>query len=200
MADAGMRERRRGRRWAMKALFMWDAQGAGAGDARALVDEAMRMEAAPADDAGSARAERASSGGRSAAALEAGAEGEAARFARDLVAGTLNHLGVIDGVLDGIAPAWGPGRMAAVDRALLRIGCYEVMYTETPAAVAVSEAVDLARGYSTAESPRFVNGVLGAVAPRPAGEREERPRARRAGAAAPVGPSRPRSRSGREGA
>ncbi|MCL6595205.1 MAG: transcription antitermination factor NusB [Firmicutes bacterium] len=150
MAEGEVRARRRGRRWAMKALFMWDAQGGG--EAEALVEAAARMEAvAPEREASAAR------------------DPEAAAFARALVAGAVDRREVIDPLLDAVAPDWGVARMAAVDRAILRLGAYELMYTDTPAAVAVAEAVELARQYSTAESPRFVNGVLGALAPRPAG-------------------------------
>ena len=155
MAEGGVREHRRGRRWAMKALYMWDARGGGAPEA--LVEEARRMEAAPgAMEEGTADAQPEREAGREAAA----------RFARALTAGAIERVAVIDGLLDSLAPAWGPSRMAAVDRAVLRLGCYELMYGDTPEGVAVSEAVELARAYSTADSPRFVNGVLGAVAPR----------------------------------
>lgn len=188
MAEAQAREQRRGRRWAMKALFMWDAQGGG--DAEALVREAVRMELVPAEHGEDAEGAEGGSpagrgGGRPDGLPSEVADGAAARFAASLVAGTVTNLAVIDALLESLAPAWGPGRMAAVDRALLRLGCYEIMYGETPEAVAVSEAVDLARAYSTSESPRFVNGILGAVAPRRPGGGPGRPPRARAGAAAP---------------
>lgn len=192
MLEVELRERRRGRRWAMKALYMWDARGGG--DARALVDEAIRMEAAPTEREAERRGEavgrdRPSVDEAQAPTPAGAAAGQAGRFAHALVVGAIDHADVIDALLEKLAPAWGPGRMAAVDRALLRLGCYELMYEDTPEAVAVSDAVELARAYSTADSPRFVNGVLGAVAPRRDGGA---PRAGRPGRAkAPAGPASP---------
>ena len=177
MAEADIRERRRGRRWAMKALFMWDSQEGG--DAQTLVAAAMRMEAPPAAASGSTKAQPDAQDAADAAEWSepadgvAGAGASAARaFAERLVAGTLENREVIDSLLESVATSWSLRRMAAVDRAILRLGSYEVMYADTPEAVAVSEAVELAKQYSTADSPRFVNGVLGAVAPKPKGERE----------------------------
>jgi N utilization substance protein B len=119
-----------------------------------------------------------------------GGDAEAQAFAERLVAGAIAHREVIDPLLESLAPAWGVGRMAAVDRAILRLGAYELMYEDTPEAVAASEAVELARQYSTAESPRFVNGVLGALAPRP----------RPDGVAAAAPPAAPRRGTGAGGA
>jgi N utilization substance protein B len=173
MAEADIRERRRGRRWAMKALFMWDAQEGG--DADALVAAAMRMEAPPAPPGkgkAAADADDAAEWSEPADGAAAAGTGAARAFAERLVSGTLEHREVIDSLLESVATSWSLRRMAAVDRAILRLGSYEVMYAETPEPVAVSEAVELAKQYSTADSPRFVNGVLGAVAPKPEKPRE----------------------------
>jgi len=168
----GRRARRKGRRWAMKALFMWDARGDGEADL--LVDDAQRMELAGGVDVEGAAADRA----------------QARSFAQRIVAGAIAHRDVIDPVLESVAARWSVGRMAAVDRAILRVATYELLYDDTPEAVAVSEAVELAKQYSTAESPGFVNGLLGAIAPRRAGadgaeagkgRRPSRPPARPAG-------------------
>lgn len=192
MLEAELRERRRGRRWAMKALYMWDARGGG--EARALVDEAIRMEAVPAEREAERRGEgvgreRVSAEEAEAPVRSGAGAGQAGRFAHALVVGAIAHADVIDALLENLAPAWGPGRMAAVDRALLRLGCYELMYEDTPEAVAVSDTVELARAYSTADSPRFVNGVLGAVAPRRGGGAPKAGRPGRAKASA--GPASP---------
>jgi N utilization substance protein B len=82
----------------------------------------------------------------------------------ELVEGVRTHRQRIDGVLSEFARGWTLQRMPAVDRNLLRIGTFEVLYNdEVPDEVAVSEAVGLARELSTEESPAFVNGLLANV-------------------------------------
>ncbi len=74
------------------------------------------------------------------------------------------HLEEIDAVLTAAMPNWRIDRLAAVDRAILRIGVAELRYADdVPGKVAVHEAVRLAERYGSDESPRFVNGVLDAV-------------------------------------
>ncbi|MBA2738282.1 MAG: transcription antitermination factor NusB [Nocardioidaceae bacterium] len=81
-----------------------------------------------------------------------------------LVRGVVAHQERIDAVLAEFSVGWSLDRMPAVDRNLLRIGAYEVLLVEdVPDAVAISEAVNLARELSTDESPRFVNGVLARI-------------------------------------
>lgn len=83
----------------------------------------------------------------------------------ELVLGVAEHQAHIDTVLGAVAKDWDLDRMPAVDRNLLRIGVYEVLWgDDVPDAVAVSEAVNLATDLSTDESPAFVNGVLARVA------------------------------------
>jgi N utilization substance protein B len=83
----------------------------------------------------------------------------------ELVLGVAEHQAHIDTVLGAVAKDWDLDRMPAVDRNLLRIGVYEVLWSDdVPDAVAVSEAVNLATDLSTDESPAFVNGVLARVA------------------------------------
>ncbi|RLV55418.1 transcription antitermination factor NusB [Aeromicrobium phragmitis] len=78
-----------------------------------------------------------------------------------LVEGVVAHQERIDALLGEHSRGWTLDRMPAVDRNLLRIGAYEILYCEdVPDPVAVSEAVDLATDLSTDESPRFVNGLL----------------------------------------
>ena len=69
----------------------------------------------------------------------------------------------IDELLERIAPQWPPRRMPAVDRAILRLATWELHNTPTPPRVVLDEAIELAKEFSTADSPRFVNGVLDAV-------------------------------------
>jgi transcription antitermination protein NusB len=75
--------------------------------------------------------------------------------------GVLAHAAAIDQKLGEAAANWRLPRMAAVDRNVLRIGAYELLFTpETPANVAIDEAIELARRYGSKDSPGFVNGVL----------------------------------------
>ncbi|WP_148574908.1 transcription antitermination factor NusB [Nocardioides caldifontis] len=81
-----------------------------------------------------------------------------------LVQGVAEHRERIDQVLASYSEGWTLERMPGVDRNVLRLGVYEVLYREdVPDAVAVSEAVALVRDLSTDESPSFVNGVLGTI-------------------------------------
>ena len=66
----------------------------------------------------------------------------------------------IDARLTEAAENWRLARMAAVDRNVLRLGAFELLYRDTPPAVAINEAVELARRYGSKDSPAFVNGVL----------------------------------------
>jgi N utilization substance protein B len=86
-------------------------------------------------------------------------------FARDLIAGVEEHLPSIDLVLERGADEWSVGRMAALDRTILRVAIEELRYREdVPASVAISEAVEAASELSSDESKRFVNGILGRIA------------------------------------
>jgi len=86
-------------------------------------------------------------------------------FAADLVLGVQEHLPAIDEIIGRLAVGWPVGRMPVIDRNVLRLGAYELLdHPEIPVGVIISEAVELARLYSTEESGRFVNGVLSAVA------------------------------------
>jgi len=91
------------------------------------------------------------------------ADGPTVEFARDLVAGVRRHRREIDEAIATAAANWSLGRMAATDRAVLRIGVYEVLHAGTPAAVAIDEAIELARRFGTAQSAQFVNGILDAI-------------------------------------
>jgi N utilization substance protein B len=82
-----------------------------------------------------------------------------------LVEGVNTHRARIDDLISEHAEGWTLQRMPAVDRAVLRIGLYELLWAnDVPDAVAIDEAVELAKGLSTDDSPRFVNGVLGRIA------------------------------------
>ncbi|MEW6545644.1 MAG: transcription antitermination factor NusB [Bacillota bacterium] len=97
---------------------------------------------------------------------EALPEGSAA-FARELAAGAASHLEEIDRLLSECSEGWKVSRMAGVDRNILRLAVYELLYRhDIPASATINEAVELAKVYGTEESPRFVNGVLGELARR----------------------------------
>lgn len=103
-------------------------------------------------------------------------EGANRTYTEELVRGTLSHLPELDGRLSALTTEWASDRQAAVDRNLLRLAAFELLYRpDAPVAAVVNEAVELAKKYSTAESGRFVNGVLGALArqPRGTGQHEE---------------------------
>ena len=82
-------------------------------------------------------------------------------FAMDLVDGVRGNLEQIDGLISDVAENWRIDRMAAIDRNILRLGAFEiVLRDDIPPKVAITEALELAKRYSTAQSSRFVNGIL----------------------------------------
>jgi transcription antitermination protein NusB len=86
-------------------------------------------------------------------------------YARQIVEGVRDHADDIDERISAHASGWTLDRMPAVDRAILRIGVWELDHNpEVPVGVAIDEAVEAAKELSTDDSPRFVNGVLSAVA------------------------------------
>jgi transcription antitermination protein NusB len=95
---------------------------------------------------------------------------EVVEFARGLVAGVRRNRAEIDRAIGGAAANWSLERMAATDRAVLRIGTYEMVFAGLPPAVAIDEAIELARRFGTAQSAQFVNGILDAIVKARAGE------------------------------
>lgn len=86
------------------------------------------------------------------------------QYAADIVEGVAEHRERIDELLETYSNGWTIERMPAVDRALLRVGAWEILFNaEVPDAVAIDEAVDLAAQLSTDDSPAFVNGLLGRI-------------------------------------
>jgi N utilization substance protein B len=89
---------------------------------------------------------------------------EAAReFASRLAAGTLAHLDALDERIRSRAEHWRIPRMAIVDRNILRLAVYEFLYEPTPRTVAINEALEIARRFSTYEATQFINGILDAI-------------------------------------
>lgn len=85
-------------------------------------------------------------------------------YAREIVDGVSDHQDEIDELISSYAQGWTIERMPNVDRAVLRLASWEMLYNpDVPPAVAIDEAIELAKEYSTDDSARFVNGVLGKV-------------------------------------
>ena len=96
--------------------------------------------------------------------VESGTQTALPQYSVEIVEGVVAEQDRIDELLSTHAHGWTLERMPAVDRAVLRIGTWEVLYNaDVPDAVAVNEAVELARSLSTDESPTFVNGLLGRI-------------------------------------
>lgn len=86
-------------------------------------------------------------------------------YAREIVDGVADHRDQIDELIASYAQGWTLDRMPNIDRALLRLASWEILHNpDVPTAVAIDESVELAKEYSTEDSARFVNGVLGRIA------------------------------------
>ena len=129
-----MSRRHRARRLALQALCCLDVQGEGA---RELVDQFI-------DDSREPQ--------------------QTLRQSREMLDQTLRDRSQCDAILDKYAKNWQLSRLALVDRNVLRLAVAELRLGLTPHKVVIAEAIRLAQEFSTAESPRFVNGVLDAVA------------------------------------
>lgn len=91
---------------------------------------------------------------------------EETAFVKQLIQGVMMHQKEIDAIIEKAAPEWPISQIAAVDRSVLRIGLYELLYEnrdEVPPKVAINEAIELAKSFGGESSGRFVNGVLGTV-------------------------------------
>jgi N utilization substance protein B len=85
-------------------------------------------------------------------------------FARSLVTGTIEHVEEIDRLIQRHAEHWRLDRMAVVDRNLLRLASQEFLYDSgIPKTVIINEAIEIARRFSTQESPQFINGILDSI-------------------------------------
>jgi N utilization substance protein B len=130
--------RRRSRQRALQILFLWDVSKQPIRDAIAAYDEIVYS------DEGKVRP-------------------QPDQFLDHLVMGTVEHIADIDRHITQHAEHWRIERMPAVDRNLLRLAVHEMMAFDTPPAVVIDEALELARKYAGEESVQFVNGVLDAV-------------------------------------
>jgi len=91
--------------------------------------------------------------------------GEVRDYAEALVRGTVEHKGELDRIIERAAEHWALERMAAVDRNILRLGTYEMIFRDDiPAPVAINEALEIAKKFAATESAPFINGILDRIA------------------------------------
>jgi N utilization substance protein B len=91
-------------------------------------------------------------------------EEDGTEFVRELVGGVLKNKAEIDRVIETYAPAWPVAQMALIDRNILRLAIFEILFdNKVPVKVVINEAVELAKSFGGDNTPKFVNGVLGTV-------------------------------------
>jgi transcription antitermination protein NusB len=128
-----MESRRKFREWVVQVLFAFDAQGAASDEA------ALEM------------------------TLRAGADHEVAGQVVKASLAAWENRKAADDWVTRLAPQWPTHRQPAVDRAILRMSLWELTHDQTPPKVVLDEAIEIARSFSTENSPSFINGVLDAV-------------------------------------
>jgi N utilization substance protein B len=101
-------------------------------------------------------------------------DGEPSEFCRSLLAGVESRQSEIDASLSDISEHWAVSRMPLVDRNILRLAVYEILYVDDiPDSVSINEAVEMAKAYGGEDSSKFVNGVLGKLAQMSSGDEKE---------------------------
>ena len=85
-------------------------------------------------------------------------------FALDLFRGVMENLAAVDEAIVKHLKDWDFERLGSVERATLRLGAYEIMKTELDSAVVINEAIEVSKAFGTEQSPKFINGVLDAIA------------------------------------
>jgi len=89
---------------------------------------------------------------------------EAKEFAQSLVVGVRENLDQLDNLIERLAEHWRLNRIALVEKNILRLGIYELLFrNDIPKKVAVNEAIEIAKGYGSADSGKFINGILDRV-------------------------------------
>lgn len=97
---------------------------------------------------------------------EFGPGAESVDFVKNLIQGVLDHIGELDQIIEKAAPQWPLDQIAIVDRNVLRLGIYELLFgnrEEVPPKVAINESIELAKTFGGDASGKFVNGVLGTI-------------------------------------
>jgi N utilization substance protein B len=128
-----MSSKRQSRELALQLLFLWDAHG--------MRDEQMTLEATH----------------------QASDDPITRQRAMEIAGGAWEARENTDRWIERLAPQWPPRRQPGVDRGILRLAVWELTSTDTPPKVVIDEAIELAKLYSTENSPAFINGVLDAV-------------------------------------
>ena len=134
-----MASRHLSRSVAMQSLYEWDFRGRKEEALKEIVERNIKEFAAGVDDP---------------------------TFIRDLVDGVIKHIPELDKIIEKAAPQWPLEQVAVVDRNVLRLGLYELLFgkrDEVPPKVAINEAIELAKSFGGESSGKFVNGVLGTV-------------------------------------
>lgn len=131
-----MSNRHLARTIALQTLFAWDFNGKKEGDMERLISDNFANFAPNFDDGG---------------------------FVKELVGGVKNHLAKIDKQIVKYATEWPLDQITTIDRNILRLGIYELLYTAIPPRVAINEAIEVAKSFGGESSGKFVNGVLGAL-------------------------------------
>jgi N utilization substance protein B len=124
----------RAREFAMQVLFLWDNNGAS--------DPLLAAQVGTDDSA---------------------LDDETRRIGMEMVSQAWNSRETIDAWIERLAPNWPPRRQPHVDRSIIRLAMWELSNTQTPPKVVIDQAIELAKNYSTDQSPAFVNGVLDAA-------------------------------------
>ena len=131
-----MSNRHLARTIALQTLFAWDFNGKREGDIEQLIVDNLANFAPSFDDGG---------------------------FVKNLVVGVKDNLAKIDKYIIKYATEWPLDQITTIDRNILRLGIYELLYTEVPPRVAINEAIEVAKSFGGDSSGKFVNGVLGAI-------------------------------------
>lgn len=85
-------------------------------------------------------------------------------FAMELFRGVMEHIETVDKAIVKELKEWDFDRLGAIERATLRLGAYEILFTKLDSAVIINEAIEITKAFGTEQSPKFINGVLDAVA------------------------------------
>lgn len=85
-------------------------------------------------------------------------------FALTLFDGVMAHIELIDTAIERHLKEWDFSRLGTIERATLRLGAYEALYSDLDSAVVINEAIEVAKAFGTEQSPKFINGVLDAIA------------------------------------
>ena len=85
-------------------------------------------------------------------------------FAMNLFRGVMDHINELDEAIVTHLKEWDFDRLGSIERATLRLGSYEIIYTDLDSAVVINEAIEVAKAFGTEQSPKFINGVLDAIA------------------------------------